>query len=90
MSTSTHDPATAHTLRRFGALSRVMNRWAASAHRRQVATWLNASTVGTTGAVHTPEGITRPYTVTERGTGYAVATFEDGTTRTVYAPAPLA
>ena len=73
-----------HDSERFAALSRIMSRWAASAHHSNVTQWL-----------HSPAGKRYDshggYLVAERGIGYARLSFDDGRTDlTIYSPAPLA
>lgn len=70
-------------LKRAGALSRMLEGWAARVEHRRRASWPEVSKLGATG-----RSGGRDFTVTERGAGYATATFDDGETRVVYAPTP--
>jgi hypothetical protein len=74
----------ARDLDHFGSLAVMLQEWATRAHARNVQTWLTESHVGARGESR------GGYVITERGTGYAVVTFSDGETLTVYAPAPVA
>lgn len=68
---------------RAGALSRMLGRWAARVEHWHRTSWSEVSKLGATG-----RSGGREFTVTDRGAGYATATFDDGESRVVYAPTP--
>ena len=78
--------AAARDIERYGALARMMEKWAASSEGKFIKAWREFSHVG-----YRCDTVSRPYSVTERGNGYCVVTFDDdGSTRTIEAPMPFA
>ena len=63
-----------------GALVRNLTEFANRSTTRYQESWQRDAYVGYVGP---------NYTVTERGPGYAVASFANGATRTIYAPVPF-
>lgn len=68
-------------LERFGALSRILERWAAKAEISYIKSWQENSALGFSN---------EHFTIVERGLGYAVALKKNGETKTVFAPTPFA
>lgn len=75
---------------KLDAAVRMAVRLDAAMHRGRVRAWLESSALGSTGSQHSLDGVTRAYSITSRGVGTAVATFEDGHSVTIFAPAPIA
>ena len=68
-------------LERYGALARMLERWADKAESSFMKAWINETELGFTNGA---------FTIVERGLGYAVAEKINGIKVTVYAPVPFA
>ena len=73
----------ARDLDRFGSLAVMLLDFSRRHEIRLRALWEEQANAGFRQAE-------RGYTITERGLGYVVATLDDGTARTIYAPPPFA
>lgn len=72
-------------LQRYGALARILEEWANRISDKFMRAWQDHAHIG-----YRCDTVARPYTVTERGVGFAMVTFDNGETKTIEAPVPFA